>query len=208
MEQKKNILRTSSVIGAMKWWSSNNNNKQTFGSAIAGQKLRESKWFGVDETKILCAVIECGFIVETREGQENNGWFGVAICKTSKDKKPKPENVDIYTLKTTERRLKLVKITLAQLWEQGYIVRINNFGDKEKPPHCEKDIKSQVSFAQKAKQELWHNSQHFAYWCRYGHRQQDVRKKQMSECVKWGSVGMNAGMIILMNREKSHSSHT
>lgn len=37
-----------------------------------------------------------------------------------------------------------MKITLAQLWQQGYIVRINNFGDKEKPPHCEKDIKSQV----------------------------------------------------------------
>lgn len=85
MEQKKNILRTNSVIGAMKWWSSNNNNKQqTFGSAIAGQKLRESKWFGVDESRILCAVIECGFIVETRDGQENDGWFGVAICKTSK----------------------------------------------------------------------------------------------------------------------------
>ncbi|KAJ6638817.1 hypothetical protein Bhyg_11555 [Pseudolycoriella hygida] len=68
----------------MKWWSSNTNNKQTFGSAIAGQKLRESKWFTVDESRILCAVIECGFIVETREGQENDGWFGVAICKTSK----------------------------------------------------------------------------------------------------------------------------
>lgn len=61
------------------------------------------------------------------------------------DKKPKPENVDIFTLKATERRLKLIKITLAQLWEQGYIVRINNFSDKERPPHCEKDIKSQVN---------------------------------------------------------------
>lgn len=85
MEQKKNILRTNSVIGAMKWWSSTNSNKQqNFGSAIAGQKLRESKWFGADESRILCAVIECGFIVETRDGQENDGWFGVAICKTSK----------------------------------------------------------------------------------------------------------------------------
>lgn len=62
------------------------------------------------------------------------------------DKKPKPENVEIFTLKSTERRLKLAKITLAQLWEQGYLVRINNFSDKEKPPHCEKDIKSQVNY--------------------------------------------------------------
>lgn len=83
MEPKKNILRANSVIGALKWWSSNNN-KQQFGSSIVGQKLRESKWFGVDESRILCAVIECGFIVETREGQENDGWFGVAICKTSR----------------------------------------------------------------------------------------------------------------------------
>lgn len=28
---------------------------------------------------------------------------------------------------------------------------------------------------------------------------------QMSDCVKWGSVGMNAGLIMVMNRQKSHS---
>lgn len=28
---------------------------------------------------------------------------------------------------------------------------------------------------------------------------------KMSECVKWGSVGMNAGMLLLMNRQKTHS---
>lgn len=90
--------RANSVIGQIKWWSSstapdnitNNNNNTSivkqFGSSVAVQKLRESKWFGPDECRIFCAVIECGFIIETREGQENDGWFGVVYCKTAKGK--------------------------------------------------------------------------------------------------------------------------
>lgn len=96
MEQKPRS-RANSVIGQIKWWTSNhhfnsnnnNNNNhapsiKSFGSSVAVQKLRESKWFGPDESRIFCAVIECGFIVETREGKENGGWFGVVNCKTSK----------------------------------------------------------------------------------------------------------------------------
>lgn len=89
MEQKTKIIpRTNSVIGSMKWWPTNNNNTSTsgqhFGSSIAIQKLRESKYFKPEESKILCAVIESGFIIETKEGQENDGWFGVVQCKTTK----------------------------------------------------------------------------------------------------------------------------
>lgn len=101
MDQKRS--RANTVIGQIKWWTSshnqpfdthnnNNNNTQpfkTFGSSVAVQKLRESKWFGPDESRIFCAVIECGFIVETREGKENGGWFGVVNCKTSKGKRNK-----------------------------------------------------------------------------------------------------------------------
>lgn len=39
----------------------------------------------------------------------------------------------------------------------------------------------QISFAMKAKQMLWHDSQHFAMWCRYGDRQQDIRRRQVVE---------------------------
>lgn len=87
MDQKKSISRTSTVIGSLKWWSSsnnNNNNTNKFGSTIAAQKLRESKWFGPEESRILCAVVECGFIVEIKEGQENEGTFGVVNFKTVK----------------------------------------------------------------------------------------------------------------------------
>lgn len=101
MDQKPRS-RANSVINQIKLWTSsnhslqsnNNNNNNTkmnnhnsvkqFGSSVAVQKLRESKWFGLDESRIFCAVVECGFIVETREGQENDGWFGVVMCKTSK----------------------------------------------------------------------------------------------------------------------------
>lgn len=38
----------------------------TFGSSVAVQKLRESKWFKPEEHRIFCAVVECGFIVEVR----------------------------------------------------------------------------------------------------------------------------------------------
>lgn len=61
------------------------------------------------------------------------------------EKKPKPENIEIYTLKiSSDRRCKVIKMTLADVWKQGCIIRINNFGDKEKAPHSEKDIKNQV----------------------------------------------------------------
>lgn len=68
------------------------------------------------------------------------------------EKKPKPENVDIYTMKmTSDRRCKVIKLTLADVWNQGCIIRINNFGDKDKAPHSEKDIKNQVTI-------VWPNS--------------------------------------------------
>lgn len=59
-----------------------------FGSSVAVQKLRESRWFKSDEQKLFCAVVECGFIVEVRSEQtdvENvDSWFGVVLCKTAK----------------------------------------------------------------------------------------------------------------------------
>lgn len=121
---------------------------------------------------------------------------------TKIDKKPKPESVEIYTIKITERRVKVIKISLEDIWKKGSKLRINNFDDKNKKAHSEKDIKnqviqfilkssfrtkfdrffvpnSQIAFAQKTKNQLWHNTQHFVYWCRYGDRQQDIRKRQV-----------------------------
>ncbi|XP_068158770.1 uncharacterized protein l(1)G0469 [Drosophila tropicalis] len=245
----------------------------TFGSSVAVQKLRESKWFKAEEQRIFCAVVECGFIVEVRnsaaaaaataaaataaaaasdadsleldidcpcpvsasaavqqapltlviprngstsisflETQDENetpvaSWYGIVLCKVAKDNKPKPDTIEIFSVKIRENgTYKLIKMSLADIWSHGWELRINNFADKEKMPHNEKDIRNQVSLARKAKQSLWNNNKHFVYWCRYGSRQQDVRKRQISECVKWGSVGMNAGMLLVLNnRQKSYS---
>lgn len=78
--------RSNSLVGNIKWWPISLTNKPTFGSSVAVQKLRESKWFQSEEQRILCAVLECGFIVEIREDKENEGWFGIAIFKSTKGK--------------------------------------------------------------------------------------------------------------------------
>lgn len=76
------------------------------------------------------------------------------------EKKPKPENIDIYTLKiSSDRRCKVIKLTLADVWKQGCIIRINNFGDKEKAPHSEKDIKNQVCLFTPWNVRVW-----LTYW--------------------------------------------
>lgn len=69
---------------------------------------------------------------------------------------------------------------MEDIWKKGSKIRINNFDDKNKKAHSEKDIKNQIAFAQKTKNQLWHNTQHFVYWCRYGDRQQDIRKRQVN----------------------------
>lgn len=53
-----------------------------FGSSVAIHKLRESKWFNHNEDKILCSVVENGFILEKKFKDDNldNEW-GIAIWK-------------------------------------------------------------------------------------------------------------------------------
>lgn len=55
----------------------------SFGSSVAIHKLRESKWFNHSESKILCSVVESGFILEKRFADEaiEHDW-GIAIWKT------------------------------------------------------------------------------------------------------------------------------
>lgn len=70
--------------------------------------------------------------------------FLFSSITTKIDKKPKPESVEIYTIKITERRVKVIKISLEDIWKKGSKLRINNFDDKNKKAHSEKDIKNQV----------------------------------------------------------------
>ncbi|XP_055383802.1 uncharacterized protein LOC129613657 isoform X2 [Condylostylus longicornis] len=221
--QEKKINRSNSLVNtALKWipllnQHYNNHNGsgnnvidgngsalKQFGSTVAVQKLRESKWFNSDEQRIFCAVIECGFIVEIR-GEQNstsssstisddendknddtldkinneiklqkiippstsklienydndqifsnssstatssttNSWFGVVLCKTLKDNKPKPDTIEIFSVKIRQNGVRVYKTTLETIWNNNWQIRINNFADREKTPHNEKDIRNQ-----------------------------------------------------------------
>lgn len=75
--------RSNSIVNGIKWWPTSSVKLQ-FGSSVAIQKLRESKWFQIEEERIFCAVVECGFIVEIKENQENESIWGVVLCKSTK----------------------------------------------------------------------------------------------------------------------------
>lgn len=168
----------------------------SFGSSVAIQKLRESKWFDAGEERIFCAVIEDGFLVELRHPETGESWFGVAAIEIKKSMKPTAANIKIYSAKLSDgsKRLKIYNTSLDQLWALGYRIRINNLCDKAKKAHSAKDILAQIKYASKSKM-AFHNSQHFAEFCRYGDRPQDNRKRQISECAKWGGTNMGATII-------------
>ena len=61
------------------------------------------------------------------------------------DNKPKPETIEIFSVKIRENgTFKMIKMSLDDIWRNGWELRINNFADKEKAPHNEKDIRNQV----------------------------------------------------------------
>lgn len=207
------MRRNSLNISFSKWWHPNNSEKTrtvksgSFGSSVAIQKLRESKWFDRGEERIFCAVIEAGFIVELRHPETGESWFGVTAIEMKKLTKPTAENIKIYSVKLSDshKRLKIYNASLDQLWQQGYQIRINNLCDKAKKAHNEKDILAQIKYATKTKM-AFHNSQHFAEFCRYGDRPQDNRKRQISECAKWGGTNMGATIIYFaMQKQKANS---
>lgn len=51
---------------------------------MAIQKLRETKWFGEDEERIFCSVVESGFIVEVHDENRENNWFGIVDFSVKK----------------------------------------------------------------------------------------------------------------------------
>lgn len=208
------------------WWffTSKIKSSDAYGGSghVATQKLRESKWFLQDEERLVCAVVESGFIVElmlmnlqdkivnnNNNFNNNNGievktHYGIVSVEVKKkDKKPTASDILVFTVTKIENRLKVVKFTVAELWSQGYKIRINNLNDKTKHINSEKEIKSQINYAMKHK-SVFHNSLHFVDHCRYGNQQLQERTRQVSESCKYGNVGITAG-ILLLQRERSNS---
>lgn len=74
---RSKVPNTNSSFSLDKGSSQTNGFKRT-ASFVVGQKLRESKWFSHEETKVLCAVLETGFIVEMKN-QTGEKLQGIAI---------------------------------------------------------------------------------------------------------------------------------
>lgn len=72
------LNNTNSALHMDKFMMDTRSDLKRTGSFIVGQKLRESKWFSHEELKILCAVLETGFVVETKNHNEEKG-LGVAV---------------------------------------------------------------------------------------------------------------------------------
>lgn len=82
----------------------------------------------------------------------------IYFCCT--DKKATASEIFVYTVNKHENRLKIIKLSIAELWSQNYKIRINNINDKTKKTNTDKEIKSQLNYAMKHK-VVFHNSLHF-----------------------------------------------
>ncbi|XP_022920916.1 uncharacterized protein [Onthophagus taurus] len=136
-------------------------------SYVVGQKLRESKWFDHDELKIFSSVVETGFIIQRKTDEEEPKAFGIVVWTTGYEKSKQPEHIHIYSLREHRGTLKMHHFTVEEFWPEGTLLKINNFSDKSETPHSEDVIKKQITSAEKTKMK-WHNTEHFAYFCRYG----------------------------------------
>lgn len=77
MQNKPSLSKNSSANNLVNKQKTASDQLKRGASFVVGQKLRESKWFTHEEMKILCAVIESGFIVERQRDPENT--FGIAL---------------------------------------------------------------------------------------------------------------------------------
>jgi hypothetical protein len=152
-------------------------NVKRSGSFVVGQKLRESKWFTHAEMNIFCAVVESGFIIEQKQGEASR--YGVVIWAPGYEKSKNPEYVTIYTVTESKGKFKVLPCKLVEFWPDGTCVRINNKCDKTETPLGEDVVRNQIVAAEGSKRK-WHNTEHFAYYCRYGPVATNVRMRKVS----------------------------
>ncbi|RZC05016.1 uncharacterized protein BDFB_008013, partial [Asbolus verrucosus] len=151
------------------------------GSFVVGQKLRESKWFTHAEMNIFCAVVESGFIIEHR--QEEASRYGVAIWAPSYEKSKNPEYLTVYTVTENKGKFKVLPLKLVEFWADDTQLRINNKSDKTETPLTEDVVRNQILAAEGSKRK-WHNTEHFAYYCRYGPVATNVRMRKTEQHVR------------------------
>lgn len=86
----------------------------------------------------------------------------------------------IYTITECKGKFKVLPCKLVEFWPEGTCVKINNKCDKTETPLPEETIRNQILAAENSKRK-WHNTEHFAYYCRYGPVVNNVRMRKVSK---------------------------
>jgi hypothetical protein len=75
------------------------------------------------------------------------------------------------------------------------------------PYHSEEEIKQQVTYALSyQKQQKWHNSEHFAHWCRHGKKVGTVKERKTSDTAKWASLRASAAAWMFTKTRRRRNS--
>ncbi|XP_049946595.1 uncharacterized protein LOC126440350 [Schistocerca serialis cubense] len=154
-----------------------------------------SKWLSGDEKRVFCNVMESGDIIEVQN--DTLHIWGIGIKTKTKD----GNKIEVaYYKPSNEPNImgKIVREPLENFWTEGSQIRINNSSDKTHQHHSEEEVVQRVEHALQHKSRKWHNSEHFAFWCRHGEKLTD--KRQMSDVAKWGSLSASAGVWMFMRK--------
>jgi hypothetical protein len=127
--------------------------RRTKNTARACQK--HTLWRNSDPPKVKADVEFFSLVFENFLSRANHisGFFllsgarlihSISIFGQIIDKKPTANDIFVYTVNKYENRLKVIKLSIAELWQQNYKLRINNINDKSKKANDDKEIKSQV----------------------------------------------------------------
>lgn len=88
--RRSSLTQISPPVKSSKWWPFSSSQKLLknpyYGSHVAVQKLRESKWFKEDEERLFCAVVESGFVLEMINDSliEGKSSYGVVSVEPKK----------------------------------------------------------------------------------------------------------------------------
>lgn len=161
-----------------------------------------SKWLEESEKSVFCNVMETGDILEV-ENKDFHHW-GIGI-RTTASKSKGAEGIQIVSYRPNEG--KVVQEKLEKFWVPDSRIRINNKSDRTMSYHNEDEIKQQVSYALRhQKKQKWHNSEHFAHWCRHGKKVGTTKERNVSDMAKWGSISASAGAWMFMKTRKQRHS--
>ncbi|XP_069688144.1 uncharacterized protein l(1)G0469 [Periplaneta americana] len=161
-----------------------------------------SKWLEESEKSVFCNVMETGDIVEVEHNDVHRWGIGI---RTSTSRSKGADGIQVVSYRSDQD--KVVKEKLEKFWVPGSRIRINNHSDRQMVYHSELEIRQQTEYALRhQRKQKWHNSQHFAHWCRHGEMGGSKEERHISDMAKWGSLSATAGAWMFMkSRRQRHN---